>query len=289
MSGREKESGDAFAKEGAGGMKNYFRALTIAGSDSGGGAGIQADLKTFAALGCYGMSVITALTAQNTVAVTGIHAVPPEFIALQLDAVLTDIGTDVVKIGMLHSPEVIKTVAQFLDLHNCSPIVLDPVMVTRSGDKLLEDDAVQALKEYLFPLATVITPNLAEASVLLGRDVRDRSEMAAACRDLAGLGCDRVFLKGGALTDSTSVDILYDRLSGEVLELESPRIDTPNSHGTGCTTSSAIAAYLAKGLALPAAVRETKTYIDGALQGGADLRIGAGHGPVHHFYNWWHV
>lgn len=270
-------------------MKNYFRALTIAGSDSGGGAGIQADLKTFAALGCYGMSVITALTAQNTVTVTAIHAVPPEFIALQIDAVLTDIGTDVVKIGMLHSPEVIRTVAQCLKRYNCSLIVLDPVMVTRSGDKLLADDAVQALKEYLFPLATVITPNLAEASVLLGRDVRQRSEMAAACRDLAALGCDRVFLKGGALTDTTSVDLLYDRLSGEILELESPRIDTPNNHGTGCTTSAAIAAWLAKGLALASAVREAKTYIDGALQGGAEFKIGAGHGPVHHFYNWWRV
>ncbi|MBU1140540.1 MAG: bifunctional hydroxymethylpyrimidine kinase/phosphomethylpyrimidine kinase [Proteobacteria bacterium] len=270
-------------------MKNYSRVLTVAGSDSGGGAGIQADLKTFSALGCYGMSVITALTAQNTVTVTGIYPVPPEFIALQMDAVLTDIGADAVKIGMLHSPEVIRTVAECLQRYSCSTIVLDPVMVTRSGDKLLQDDAVQALKDHLFPMATVITPNLAEASVLLGRDVRERSQMIAACRDLAALGCDRVFLKGGALADSTSVDLLYDRLSGEILELESPRVDTRNSHGTGCTTSSAIAACLAKGMALPAAVREAKKYIDGALQGGAEVRIGAGHGPVHHFHKWWSV
>lgn len=268
-------------------MKTYHRALTIAGSDSGGGAGIQADLKTFSALGCYGMTVITALTAQNTVSVTGIQAVPPEFIALQMDAVMTDIGADAVKIGMLHSPEVIKTVARCLQKYDCSSIVLDPVMVTRNGDKLLQDDAVQALKEYLFPLATVITPNLAEASILLGREVDEISEMADACRDLAALGCDRVFLKGGALKGTSSVDLLFERESGEILELESPRVDTPNSHGTGCTISSAITACLAKGMKLPAAVREAKVYIDGALQSGADMKIGSGHGPVHHFHKWW--
>ncbi|MCF8055145.1 MAG: bifunctional hydroxymethylpyrimidine kinase/phosphomethylpyrimidine kinase [Desulfocapsa sp.] len=270
-------------------MKNYYRVVTIAGSDSGGGAGIQADLKTFSALGCYGMSVITALTAQNTIGVTGIHPVPPEFIALQMDAVMTDIGADAVKIGMLHSPEVIRTVAQCLQRYDSVPIVLDPVMVTRSGDKLLQDDAIQALKEYLFPMATVITPNLAEASVLLNRDVKERSQVADACRALSMLGCNWVFLKGGALTNSTSVDLLYDRLNGELLKFESPRVDTLNNHGTGCTTSSAIAACLAKGMELPAAVREAKIFIDGALQGGADVEIGRGHGPVHHFHNWWSV
>ncbi len=162
-------------------------------------------------------------------------------------------------------------------------------MVTRNGDKLLQDDAVQALKTHLFPMAAVITPNLAEASILLSRDVTERSQMGDACRDLADLGCDRVFLKGGALTGSVSVDILYDKLTGELLELESPRIDTRNSHGTGCTISSAIAACLAKGMELSAAVQEAKAYIDGALQGGADIKIGAGHGPVHHFHNWWNV
>jgi len=268
-------------------MKTYYRALTIAGSDSGGGAGIQADLKTFSALGCYGMTVITALTAQNTVSVTGIQAVPPEFIALQMDAVMTDIGADAVKIGMLHSPEVIQVVAGCLQKYDCSAIVLDPVMVTRNGDKLLQDDAVQALKESLFPMATVITPNLAEASILLGREVTEISQMADACRDLAALGCDRVFLKGGALEGTISVDLLYERESGEILELESPRIETPNSHGTGCTVSSAITACLAKGMELSAAVREAKKYIDGALQGGADMKIGTGHGPVHHFHKWW--
>ncbi len=270
-------------------MKNYYRALSIAGSDSGGGAGIQADLKTFSALGCYGMTVITALTAQNTVTVSGIHPVPPEFIVLQMDAVMTDIGADAVKIGMLHSPEVIMAVARCLQQYDGPAIVLDPVMVTRNGDKLLQDDAVQALKDHLFPLAAVITPNLAEASLLLGREVKERSQMVDACRDLALLGCDHVFLKGGALSGSSSVDILYDRLTDEILQLESPRVDTRNSHGTGCTISSAIAACLAKGMELPVAVRESKSYIDGALQGGAEVKIGAGHGPVHHFHNWWNV
>lgn len=270
-------------------MKRYYRVLTIAGSDSGGGAGIQADLKTFSALGCYGMSVITALTAQNTVTVTGIHPVPPDFIALQIDAVMTDIGVDAIKIGMLHSPEVIKAVALSLKKYNCPALVLDPVMVTRSGDKLLEDDAVQALKDDLFPMATIITPNLAEAGVLLGREVQDRAQMADACRDLAALGCKRVLLKGGALQDSSSVDLFYDQGNDEIHELESPRVQTLNTHGTGCTTSSAIAAGLARGLELTAAVGEAKAYINGALQGGAEMSVGAGHGPVHHFHNWWIV
>lgn len=270
-------------------MKSYHRALTIAGSDSGGGAGIQADLKTFSALGCYGMTVITALTAQNTVSVTGIQAVPPDFIALQMDAVMTDIGADAVKIGMLHSPEVIRTVAKCLQKYDCSNIVLDPVMVTRNGDKLLQDDAVQALKESLFPMATVITPNLAEASILLDREVTGISQMESACRDLADLGCDRVFLKGGALEGTNSVDLFYDRKVDEILKLESLRVDTRNSHGTGCTISSAIASCLAKGMELSAAVRDAKAYIDGALRGGADVKIGSGHGPVHHFHNWWTV
>ncbi len=270
-------------------MKNYYRALSIAGSDSGGGAGIQADLKTFSALGCYGMTVITALTAQNSVGVTGIQAVPPEFIALQMDAVLTDIGADVVKIGMLHSPEVIRTVAAGLKKHACDSVVLDPVMVTRNGDKLLQDDAVTALKEQLFPMATLITPNIAEASILLDRKIHERSQMAEACRDLAALGCESVFLKGGALGGDSSVDLFYEGTRDSFLELSSPRVNTPNTHGTGCTISAAIAAGLARGAALVSAVEDAKVYIDGALQGGAELKTGAGHGPVHHFHNWWKV
>ncbi|MFH1153521.1 MAG: bifunctional hydroxymethylpyrimidine kinase/phosphomethylpyrimidine kinase [Pseudomonadota bacterium] len=268
-------------------MKTYYRALTIAGSDSGGGAGIQADLKTFSALGCFGMSVITALTAQNTVAVTGIHPVPPEFIALQMDAVITDIGVDAVKIGMLHSPDVIRTVAERLGHHGCRSIVLDPVMIAKSGDKLLRDDAVQALKTLLIPMATLITPNLPEASVLLDRPVTSLGHMADACRDLASLGCPAVFLKGGHLPDAITTDLFYDNRTGEILELETPRVDTPNSHGTGCTISSAIAAGLARGLGLTDAVKAAKNYITGALEAGAGVTVGRGHGPVHHFHGWW--
>lgn len=268
-------------------MKSYYRALTIAGSDSGGGAGIQADLKTFSALGCFGMSVITALTAQNTVAVTGIHPVPPEFIAAQIDAVISDIGVDAVKIGMLHSPEVIRAVAESLQKHQCSQIVLDPVMIAKSGDKLLRDDAVQALKEVLIPMSTVITPNLPEASVLLGRSVTSRDQMAEGCRDLAALGCENVFLKGGHLEDEIVADLLYDVQTGEMLELESSRVDTPNSHGTGCTISSAITAGIARGLSIADAVRAAKEYISGALAAGAEFKVGQGHGPVHHFHALW--
>lgn len=268
-------------------METYCRALTIAGSDSGGGAGIQADLKTFSALGCYGMSVITALTAQNTVAVTGIHPVPPEFIGEQIDAVVSDIGVDAVKIGMLHSPEVIRVVAERLEKRGCQQIVLDPVMIAKSGDKLLRDDAVEALKKELIPMATVITPNLPEASVLLGWPVTHRAQMADACRELASLGCDAVFLKGGHLDDDVAADLLYEPKTGGIVEFESPRVATQNSHGTGCTISSAIAAGLAKGLPLVDAVNAAKSYINCALTSGSRFKLGHGHGPVHHFYGWW--
>jgi hydroxymethylpyrimidine/phosphomethylpyrimidine kinase len=268
-------------------MKSYFRALTIAGSDSGGGAGIQADLKTFAAHGCFGMSAITALTAQNTQVVTGIVPVPPEFIAQQMDAVLDDIGVDAVKIGMLHSPEVIKAVAQKLVEKKCPDIVLDPVMISKSGDKLLQDDAVSALKKYLIPLAAIITPNLPEASVLLDRPVETLKDMHHAVKDLARLGCDNILLKGGHLADNNSCDMLYQREDDTIIELQAARINTPNSHGTGCTLSSAIAANLAKGVALETAVKNAKNYIIGALKAGANYKTGKGHGPVHHFYNLW--
>ena len=268
-------------------MKSHLRALTIAGSDSGGGAGIQADLKTFSALGCFGMSAVTALTAQNTQVVTGIFPVPPEFIAQQIDAVVDDIGVDTVKIGMLHSPEVIKAVAQKLMEKKCPNIVLDPVMISKSGDKLLQDDAVTALKEHLIPLATIITPNLPEASVLLNRSVETFEDMPQAVKDLAKLGCNNILLKGGHLTDNNSCDILYQANNDYMLELPGERINTPNSHGTGCTLSSAIAANLAKGVNLKAAVKNAKAYIIGALKAGAEYKTGKGHGPVHHFYDLW--
>jgi len=268
-------------------MNTYKRALTIAGSDSGGGAGIQADLKTFSALGCFGMSVITALTAQNTVTVTGIHPVPPEFIARQIDAVMTDIGTDAIKIGMLHSPEVIATLAEALRRHRATNIVLDPVMVAKSGDKLLRDDAVQALKTTLIPLADVMTPNLPEAAVLLGREITAESQMENACRELAALGCRAVLLKGGHLTGADSPDLLYIDGASEPVRLDAARIKTPNAHGTGCTLSSAVAAYLALGHPVDEAIHRAKHYLLKALKAGAGYRLGRGHGPVHHFHGHW--
>lgn len=268
-------------------MKSYYRTLTIAGSDSGGGAGVQADLKTFSALGCFGMSAITALTAQNTHSVTSIFPVPPEFIGEQIDAVMDDIGVDALKIGMLHSPEVIQTVAEKLSHWKCSNIVVDPVMISKSGDKLLLDDAVSALKKTLIPLAAVITPNLPEASVLLHREIKTIDDMTRAVRDLAALGCDNVLLKGGHLETQESRDLLYQKNQNRTITLPGQRIDTPNSHGTGCTLSSAICAYLARGIGLEKAVKNAKTYITGALSAGAAYRIGNGHGPVKHFYSLW--
>jgi len=267
-------------------MNTYIRTLTIAGSDSGGGAGIQADLKTFSALGCYGMSVLTALTAQNTKAVTGIFPVSPAFIVEQLKAVLSDIGVDAVKIGMLHSPEIIEQVAITLRAFDVSTIVLDPVMVAKSGDKLLQDEAVDALKTYLLPMASVITPNLPEASVLLGRSVETKADMVPAAADLATLCSGAILVKGGHLTDDDSTDLLYVS-ADEQHWFPTVRINTENSHGTGCTLSSAIAAGLAKGLSVVDAVAMAKTYLTGALQAGADYKLGHGHGPVHHFYNLW--
>lgn len=268
-------------------MKSHFKALTIAGSDSGGGAGIQADLKTFSALGCFGMSAITALTAQNTRVVTAIFPVPPEFIAQQMDAVLDDIGADAVKIGMLHSPEVIKTVAQKLVEKKCPNIVLDPVMISKSGDKLLQDDAVKALKEHLIPLAALITPNLPEASVLLGRSVETLEDMPKAARQLCSLGSANVLVKGGHLNHDSSCDLLYQKENKKITEFPGKRINTPNSHGTGCTLSSAIAANLARGVPLETSVKNAKNYITGALAAGADYQTGHGHDPVHHFYDLW--
>jgi hydroxymethylpyrimidine/phosphomethylpyrimidine kinase len=262
--------------------RRYARALTIAGSDSGGGAGIQADLKTFAALGCYGMSVITALTAQNTVAVAAIHPVPPEFIAAQLDAVLEDIGVDAIKVGMLHSAEVIATVAERLRRRPMVPVVVDPVMVAKSGDRLLREDAVTALREVLLPLATVITPNLPEAEALLGRHVRSHDAMNAAASDLLGLGPRAVVVKGGHLGGGDSTDVLA--LAGEstVRWFQAPRTATANTHGTGCTYSSAIAGYLALGLALPQAVAMAKEHITEAL---AQSVRAAGRDVLNPFWN----
>ena len=267
--------------------QRYTRALTIAGSDSGGGAGIQADLKTFSALGCYGMSVVTALTAQNTTGVTGIHAVPPDFVVQQMTAVFSDIGADAVKIGMLYSAELIQAVADGLRRHEASNIVLDPVMVAQSGDKLLQDAAIKALKHHLLPLATVITPNLPEAAVLLGREVKGLDDMQAATKSLAAFGSRSVLLKGGHAQGDDSSDVLYVAEDDLCVVLGDQRVLTANTHGTGCTLSSAIAAYLAKGDAIAPAIRKAKAYIGEAIRAGASYRLGHGSGPVHHFFSFW--
>jgi hydroxymethylpyrimidine/phosphomethylpyrimidine kinase len=261
--------------------------LTIAGSDSGGGAGIQADLKTFAAIGCYGMSVITALTAQNTQGVTGIHAVPPAFATAQLEAVFSDIGADAVKIGMLFSSDLIRTVAAQLTKYRLANIVLDPVMVAQSGDKLLQDDAIEAIKQHLMPLAAVVTPNLPEAEVLLGQTLSSRGQIRPAAKKLAELGSGSVLIKGGHWQDGTSADLLYLCREDRFVELAADRIATNNNHGTGCTLSSAIAAYLAKGKPIEEAVRAAKDYITEAIRAGARYELGHGHGPVHHFFEFW--
>ena len=261
----------------------YARVLSIAGSDSGGGAGIQADLKTFSALGCYGMTAITAITAQNTQGVRAIHGVPPDILRAQIDAVAQDIGVDAVKIGMLASPEVVRVVAQAIRTHRLPHVVLDPVMVATSGDRLIARETVQVLVNELFPLAAVVTPNLDEAALLLGREIEGIDDLDDAVRDLLALGAPAVLLKGGHLKGERVVDLLATR-SGLRQRLESARIATHNGHGTGCTLSSAIAAFLAQGHKLPQAVEKARAYILGAIAAGTDVHTGQGHGPLNHGY-----
>ena len=259
----------------------YARVLSIAGSDSGGGAGIQADLKTFSALGCYGMTAITALTAQNTVGVAGIHAVPPAFLKAQLCAVLDDIGVDAIKIGMLHAPEIVEVVAWAIDHYRVAHVVLDPVMVATSGDRLIEAPTVDVLRRELFPRASVITPNLDEAALLLGRPLRGEADLDQAAADLLAQGARAVLLKGGHLPGDEVVDLLATSAQPG-LRLRSARIASRNVHGTGCTLSSAIAAYLARGLALAQAVERARAYILQAIRAGAAVQTGQGHGPLCH-------
>ncbi len=259
----------------------YVRVLTIAGSDSGGGAGIQADLKTFAALGCYGMTAITALTAQNTVGVQAIHAVPPEFLRAQLQSVLDDIGVDAVKIGMLHTPEVVRTVAWAIGHYGLQRVVLDPVMVATSGDRLIADETVEVLVRELFPLASVVTPNLDEAALLIGRPIDGAHALEDAGRSLLAMGARAALVKGGHLAGDEVVDLLVQP-GQPSLRLASQRIASRNVHGTGCTLSSAIAAHLAQGLALDAAVERARAYILGAIAAGAGVQTGQGHGPLNH-------
>lgn len=259
----------------------YIRVLSIAGSDSGGGAGIQADLKTFSALGCYGMTAITAITAQNTVGVSAIHSVPAAVLRAQIRAVLGDIGADAIKIGMLHSPEAVGVVAQALDDYRIAHVVLDPVIVATSGDRLMAPETVQVLVTELFHRATLVTPNLYEAGLLLGREITVATQFDAAALDLIALGAPAVLLKGGHLVGDEVVDVLATR-DGHTQRWASPRIASRNVHGTGCTLASATAAHLALGLGLHQAVTEARRYVLAAIASGAAVHTGAGHGPLNH-------
>ena len=310
-------------------MKTYPRVLTIAGSDSGGGAGIQADIKSISATGSYAASAITAVTVQNTLGVEAVHPVPVDVISAQIDCVLSDIGADAIKIGMLHSAEVVLAVRDALLRNRARNIVLDPVMVATSGHRLIEESAIRVLASELMPLARVITPNIPEAEILIGRQIKHQSELSEAARELsrkassgglsgsissvsadspeaadssgsviAGLTGNpsdaptanpsavrvSVLMKAGHLTDDRLVDIFYNAEEDRIVELPSARIHTQNTHGTGCTLSSAFASYLAQGYALDDAARAATEYIHAAILSGAEYQIGHGHGPVNHFW-----
>lgn len=265
-------------------MKKYSRVLTIAGSDSGGGAGIQADIKAISAMGCYAASAVTAVTVQNTLGVQAVHPVPLDILEGQIEAVLSDIGADAIKIGMLHSSEVVNLVADMLERYRIKNVVLDPVMVSTSGHRLIEADAVQVIKRRLIPLARVITPNLPEAEVLAGCRIVSESDFDMIARRLSDGGKVSVLLKAGHLDGDTLVDYLYNAEDGMMTRLSSVRVRTKNTHGTGCTLSSAFAAALARGEDLTRAAKSAKAYIEQAIISGAEYRIGNGHGPVNHFH-----
>ncbi len=265
--------------------RQYCRVMTIAGSDSGGGAGIQADLKTISALGCYGASAITAVTVQNTRGVTGIHGLPPDFVYRQIRAVLDDIGSDAVKIGMLHAPEIVEAVARALRESEIRNVVLDPVMVAASGDKLIEDATIDTLIRELFPLVDVLTPNLDEAAVLLDRPLNTLEDMRAAAPDLLRLGSRSVLVKGGHLQDDQLYDLFVERSRpDDSVLMTNARIETNNIHGSGCTLSSAIAVFLARGQSLQEAVKSGVDYTQQAILAGKDYRLGRGSGPLNHFF-----
>jgi hydroxymethylpyrimidine/phosphomethylpyrimidine kinase len=266
-------------------MKNYTRVLTIAGSDCSGGAGIQADLKTIAACGCYGMSVITAVTVQNTRGVGAIHPIPAEVVEDQIRNVLDDIGADGIKIGMLYSGEIVAAVARTLADYRGIPVVLDPVMVATSGDSLILGEVIGLMKRQLLPLVSLLTPNIPEAGHLLGETIDEDPEPKAE-RLATELSCS-ILLKGGHGSGDTVVDVLYDCPSENVTKFTNTRIDTGNTHGTGCTLSSAVTSFLAKGLPLSHAVAQAEKYLHSAISAGAEYRIGGGQGPVHHFHSYW--
>ena len=265
--------------------KRYYRVLTIAGSDSGGGAGIQADIKTISAMGCYAASAITAITVQNTLGVQAVHPIPLEILKGQIDAVLLDIGADAIKIGMLHSSEAVNIIADTIEKYNITNVVLDPVMVSTSGHKLIEEDAIEAIKSRLISLTRVITPNIPEAEILAGCLISGEQDFDKVARKLSDNGDVSVLLKAGHLDGACLVDYFYNAENGTMTKLPSKRVQTRNTHGTGCTLSSAFAAALAKGEELTSAAKSAKRYIEQAIYAGANQSIGNGFGPVNHNFN----
>jgi len=264
-----------------------YKALSIAGSDPSGGAGIQADLKAFSALGVFGTTAVTAVVDENTVGVTGVHPVPIEFVSGQIHSVLSDVGADAIKIGMLHSSELIRAVKDAISEYRISNIVLDPVMVATSGDKLLQDEAIGTLKSELIPFVRLITPNIPEAEILSGQKIDGQADLPDLAKSLSEQfgGKVSVLLKAGHLEDDELVDVFYNAEEGTFLKLSQKRIQTKNTHGTGCTLSSAVAAFLAKGFGLDEAITQAQAYLHQAIVAGADFPIGKGRGPVHHFWN----
>ena len=265
--------------------KRYYRVLTIAGSDSGGGAGIQADIKTISAMGCYAASAITAITVQNTLGVQAVHPVPLEILKGQIEAVLLDIGADAIKIGMLHSSEAVNIIADTIEKYNITNVVLDPVMVSTSGHKLIEEDAIEAIKSRLISLTRVITPNIPEAEILAGCLISGEQDFDKVARKLSDNENVSVLLKAGHLDGECLVDYFYNAENGTMTKLPSKRVQTRNTHGTGCTLSSAFAAALAKGEELTSAAKSAKRYIEQAIYAGANQSIGNGFGPVNHNFN----
>lgn len=262
----------------------YPSVLTIAGSDSGGGAGIQADLKTFSALGCYGTSAITAITVQNTLGVKATHGIPPEIVYGQIKAVMEDIRPAAIKLGMVHSAEVAIAIAEILADYRDTPVIFDPVMAATSGEKLSSDDTIALFKTRLFPLMTLITPNLDEAEVLTLERINNPEQMSKAAKTLLKTGCNAVLIKGGHLKGDKVFDIYHD-LAGNGRSFESEFLETRNLHGTGCTLSSAIAAYITLGYSLTTAIEKARKYVFNAIKYGAAVKTGAGNGPLNHFFN----
>lgn len=265
--------------------KSYFRVLTIAGSDSGGGAGIQADIKTISAMGCYASSAITAVTVQNTLGVQAVHPIPLDILEGQIDAILSDIGADAIKIGMLHSSKVVNLVAEMIEKYGIRNVVLDPVMVSTSGHKLIEDDAIESIKNRLIPLSRVITPNIPEAEILSGCKISSEQDFEQIAKKLSFNKSVSVLLKAGHLDNDCLVDYFYNVEDNTITLLPSKRVRTKNTHGTGCTLSSAFASALARGEDLTTASKSAKKYIEQAIVSGAEYEIGHGHGPVNHGFN----